>query len=126
MSLNEYMKLRHEMHDLVKVLRDQIEVNTRDIADIVVTMPDKVAQDGHAGTRVTFEFMLPQQERSYRVFEQGERLQLALQDYRNWLFAEIQNMPSSLAGEREARCLKRCLEKLENVLLENDATHEVE
>ena len=126
MGLFEYMKLKHEMHNLVKELRDQIEVITNDITDIAAAMPNKVTQDVCAGTRVTFEFILPQQERSYRVFEQSERLQLALQDYRNWLFVQIQNTPSSLAGEREAKCLKQCLEKLESVLFENHATHEVE
>jgi len=126
MSINDVMTLRWEMHDLVSDLRKMIEANTRDIADIVAVMPDEVTQNTHAGTRVTFEFTLPQQERSYRVFEQGERLQLALQDYRNWLHTEIQNTPNSRVGRREAACLGQCLEKLESFLLENNATHEVE
>lgn len=126
MSLEDYLKLRHELHDLVGELRKMIEYNTRDIADIVAAMPDEVTQNTHTGTRVTFEFTLPQQERSYRVFEQGERLQLALQDYRNWLHTEVQNAPNPPADEYEAPCLRQCLEKLESFLLENNATHEVE
>ena len=40
MSLQDYLKLRHELHDLASELRKKIEANTRDIAQIVVAMPD--------------------------------------------------------------------------------------
>ena len=40
MSLQDYMKLRHELHDLASELRKKIEANTQDIAQIVAAMPD--------------------------------------------------------------------------------------
>jgi len=41
MSLQDYLKLRHELHDLASELRKKIEANTRDIAQIAVAMPDE-------------------------------------------------------------------------------------
>jgi len=40
MSLQDYLKLRHELHDLAGDLRKRIEANARDIAEIVAAMPD--------------------------------------------------------------------------------------
>lgn len=44
MSLQDYLKLRHELHDLAGDLRKRIEANTRDIAEIVAAMPDSAEE----------------------------------------------------------------------------------